>query len=143
MKIFEVRFWKILLPITSLLYTMGCETNSIEVNEVEFFIAKEWKIESVIVNGEPVTDTDLTLYRLDLHDDFTFDRIGIEGDEESGTWKLTAGLSQVVLFVNDPREERYLLIDLKIRQMELKVLQESFKDGELDIRYILSPVKIQ
>ncbi|MCB0504516.1 MAG: hypothetical protein KDC58_03345 [Cyclobacteriaceae bacterium] len=138
-----VSFLKYIFPSLLLLMLLGCETKVIKVNEVEFFIAKEWKIQSVIVNGELVTDTDLSLYRLDLRDDFTFERIGIEGNAESGNWKLTAGLSQVVLFVNDPREERYLLIDLKIRQMELKLLQESFKDGELDIRYILTPTKAQ
>ncbi len=121
----------------------GCETTAIEVNEVEFFIAKNWKIESVIVNGEKETDTDLTKYRLDLKDDFTFSRTTIDGAEESGNWKLTAGLSQIVLFINDPREERYLLIDLKVRRMEMKLLQESFKQGELDIRYFLEPVKGQ
>lgn len=138
-----MHIWKFTTTALMLIALTGCDTKIIEVNEVEFFIAKEWKIESVFVNGEAVTDTDLTLYRLDLRDDFTFDRVSIDGNEESGNWKLTAGLSQVVLFVNDPREERYLLIDLKIRQMELKLLQESFKDGELDIRYILNPVKTQ
>lgn len=119
----------------------GCETTVIEVNEVEFFITKNWKIESVIVNGEKVTNVDLTQYRLELKDDFTFNRTTVHGVEESGDWKLTAGLSQIVLFVGDPREERYLLIDLKVRQMEVKLLQESFKQGELDIRYFLEPVK--
>lgn len=121
----------------------GCETTVIEVNEVEFFITKTWKIETVIVNGEEVIDTDLTQYRLELKDDFTFTRITIDGKEETGDWKLTAGLSQIILFVGDPREERYLLIDLKVRQMEIKLLQESFKEGELDIRYFLEPVKGQ
>lgn len=122
---------------------IGCETTVIEVNEVEFFITKTWKIETVIVNGEEVIDTDLTQYRLELKDDFTFTRITIDGKEETGDWKLTAGLSQIILFVGDPREERYLLIDLKVRQMEIKLLQESFKEGELDIRYFLEPVKGQ
>lgn len=131
-----------LLLFTALAFS-GCETTVIEVNEVEFFITKNWRIESVIVNGDEVVDTDLTKYRLELKDDFTFNRTTIDGVEESGDWKLTAGLSQVVLFVGDPREERYLLLDLKVRQMEIKLLQESFKQGELDIRYFLEPVKGQ
>lgn len=131
-----------LLSLTSfVLYS--CETTIIEVNEIEFFITKTWKINKVIVNGEQVNDTDLSLYRLDLKDDFSFARITVDGVEESGNWKLTAGLSQIVLFVGEPKEERYLLIDLKVRQMEIKVLQESFKQGELDIRYFLEPVKGQ
>lgn len=134
---------RISLGLFLIAFALSCETTVIEVNEIEFFVAKTWKIESVVLNGDNVTDTDLTKYRLDLNDDFTFTRTTIDGKGESGNWKLTAGLSQIVLFVNDPREERYLLIDLKVRKMELKVLQESFKQGELDIRYFLEPVKGQ
>jgi len=121
----------------------GCTAEEISINEIEFFIAKEWKIESVIVNGEPVTDTDLSQYRLTLNKDFTFTRVTIDGKDEAGEWKLTAGLSQFVLFVNDPREEHYLVLDLAVRRLEMRILQDSFKQGELDIRYILIPVKGQ
>lgn len=137
------QFNTIALLSLTILVLHSCETTIIEVNEIEFFITKTWKINKVVVNGEQVTDTDLSLYRLDLKDDFTFTRITIDGKEEAGDWKLTAGLSQIILFVGEPREERYLLIDLKVRQMEIKVLQESFKQGELDIRYFLEPVKGQ
>ncbi len=133
----------VVLGLLLALVLNSCQTTVIEVNEVEFFITKTWKIKEVVVNGESVTDTDLTVYRLDLRDDFTFSRTTIDGVEEEGNWKLTAGLSQVILFVNDPREERYLLIDLKVREMEIKLLQESFKQGELDIRYFLEPTKGQ
>ncbi len=130
--------------VLGLLFVVSaCETTVIEVNEVEFFITKTWKIKKVVVNGESIIDTDLSLYRLNLKDDFSFTRTTIDGQEEEGNWKLTAGLSQIVLFVNDPREERYLLIDLKVREMEIKLLQESFKQGELDIRYFLEPTKAQ
>lgn len=122
---------------------LGCTPEEITISEIEFFIAKEWKIESVIVNGAPVTDTDLSIYRLQLDNDFTFDRTTIDGQKEAGKWQLTAGLSQIVLFVDDPREERYLLLNLEVRLLELRLLQDSFKQGELDIRYILEPVKGQ
>ena len=79
----------------------------------------------------------------DLNDDFTFKRVTVDGQEEAGIWKLTAGLSQIVLFVDDPREESYLLLDLEVRRLEMRLLQDSFKDGQLDIRYILEPVKGQ
>jgi len=128
-----------------LLFTimLGCTAEEISISEIEFFIAKEWKIESVIVNGAPVTDTDLSMYRLQLDNDFTFDRTTIDGQREGGEWQLTAGLSQIVLFVGDPREERYLILNLKVRLLEMRLLQDSFKQGELDIRYILEPVKGQ
>jgi len=122
---------------------MKCTTEDIKISEIEFFIAKEWKIQSVVVNGKVVTDTDLSKYRLNLKKEFTFKRITIDGQEEEGNWQLTAGLTQIILFVDDPREESYLLLNIEVRRLEMRLLQESFKDGQLDIRYILEPVKGQ
>jgi len=118
----------------------ACEIQEIAVSEIEFFIAKEWKIKAVFQDGEPVTDTDLTQYRLNLSDDFTFTRSSISGQDSEGTWQLTSGLTQVVLFVDEPHEERWLLLDLEIRRLEMRLLQLPDKP-QLDIRYILEPVK--
>jgi hypothetical protein len=137
------RIISIIISLNLMVSLSMCTSEGISINEIEFFIAKEWKIESVIVNGNTVTDTDLSQYRLILNEDFTFKRITIDGQEEAGNWQLTAGLSQVVIFVDDPREESYLLLDLEVRRLEMRLLQESFKDGQLDIRYILVPVKGQ
>ena len=137
------RIISIIISLNLMVSLSLCTSEGIGINEIEFFIAKEWKIESVIVNGQTVTDTDLSKYRLILNEDFTFKRITIDGQEEEGNWQLTAGLSQVVIFVDDPREESYLLLDLEVRRLEMRLLQESFKDGQLDIRYILVPVKGQ
>lgn len=118
----------------------ACEIQEITISEIEFFIAKEWKIKAVFQDGELVTDTDLTQYRLNLNDDFTFTRTSISGQDSDGTWQLTSGLTQVVLFVDEPHEERWLLLDLEIRSLEMRLLQRPDKP-QLDIRYILEPVK--
>lgn len=118
----------------------GCEIQEITVSEIEFFIAKEWKIKAVFQDGEPVTDVDLSQYRLRLEDDFTFTRSSISGQDNSGTWQLTSGLTQIVLFVDEPHEERWLLLDLEIRRLEMRLLQRPDKP-QLDIRYVLEPVK--
>ena len=120
----------------------GCEIQEITVSEIEFFIAKEWKIKDVFQDGELVTDTDLTQYRLKLNNDFTFTRSSISGQVSDGTWQLTSGLTQIVLFVDEPREERWLLLDLEVRRLEMRLLQNPTKP-QLDIRYILTPVKGQ
>ncbi|MEN8251720.1 MAG: hypothetical protein ABFS32_22565 [Bacteroidota bacterium] len=138
-----------LLLLIGIATLLSCDTAEIEISGIEFFIAQEWKIESVIVNGTPATDTDLSKYRLNLKDDFTFTRTTIEDQDEGGNWHLTSGLTQLVLFVDDPREEKYLLLNLEVRQLEMRLLYNSFKEeegqapisGELDIRYILVPVK--
>ena len=118
----------------------ACEIQEIAVSEIEFFIAREWKIKAVFQDGEPVTDTDLTQYRLNLNDDFTFTKTSISGQVSEGNWQLTSGLTQVVLFVDEPHEERWLLLDLEIRRLEMRLLQLPDKP-QLDIRYILEPVK--
>ena len=118
----------------------ACEIQEIAVSEIEFFIAREWKIKAVFQDGEPVTDTDLTQYRLNLNDDFTFTRSSISGQVSEGNWQLTSGLTQVVLFVDEPHEERWLLLDLEIRRLEMRLLQLPDKP-QLDIRYILERVK--
>ena len=118
----------------------ACEIQEIAVSEIEFFIAREWKIKAVFQDGEPVTDTDLTQYRLNLNDDFTFTKTSISGQVSEGNWQLTSGLTQVVLFVDEPHEERWLLLDLEIRRLEMRLLQLPDKP-QLDIRYILERVK--
>ena len=129
----------------------GCETQEILVPEIEFFIAKEWRMDKFYGNGRLLTDADLvsgdmiTTYRLNLKDDFTFTRIYFDGTTEGGDWALTAGLSQLILFVNESREESYLLLNLEVRQLEISLLQElkENQSGQWDIRYILVPIRGQ
>ena len=136
-----IRYLRI-ISISLVLVVMfpGCEIQEITISEIEFFIAKEWKIKAVFQDGEPVTDTDLTQYRLNLNEDFTFTKSSISGQVSEGTWQLTSGLTQVVLFVDEPHEERWLLLDLEIRSLEMRLLQRPDKP-QLDIRFILEPVK--
>jgi len=124
-----------------LMVSTGCSVVAIEGDQVVFFLSKEWKIKQVVVNGTEQTGTDVSAYRLNMMDDLTFSRITIDGDFDEGAWSLMAEQSQLVLFPDDPREERYLILDLGIRNLELKVLQDDFKSGEFDIRYLLEPVK--
>ena len=136
-----LKYLKIIsLSLMLVVMAPACEIQEIAVSEIEFFIAKEWKIKAVFQDGEPVTDTDLTQYRLDLNDDFTFTKTSISGQVSEGIWQLTSGLTQVVLFVGEPHEERWLLLDLEIRRLEMRLLQRPDKP-QLDIRYILEQVK--
>lgn len=136
-----IKYLKIIsLSLMLVIILQGCEIQEITVSEIEFFIAKEWKIKAVFQDGEPVTDVDLSQYRLRLEDDFTFTRSSISGQDNSGSWQLTSGLTQIVLFVDEPHEERWLLLDLEIRRLEMRLLQRPDKP-QLDIRYVLEPVK--
>ena len=84
----------------------------------------------------------LSNFRLTIQDDLTFTKVDFSGDESSGIWQLTSGSTQLVLYVNEANEERWLLLDLKLRRLEMRLLQNPGKP-QLDIRYVLEPVKGQ
>lgn len=143
-------FLSLVMSLMLLTIMTACDTQEILISEIEFFIAKEWKLDNAIVNGVEQTNEiiqvdrpshNLGFYRLKLEEDFTFERTGIDNVSLKGTWSLTAGLSQVHLSFEDGTEEHYLLLDLEVRRLEMRVLQDPSKLGELDIRYILKPVK--
>ena len=138
-----------MIPLLSMILILsGCDVAVLEVSETEFFIAKEWKIQSVFRDGELQTQADmepgddLSSFRLFIQEDFTFRRIYFDGTETAGSWQLTSGLTQLALFVGEANEERWLLLDLKLRRLEMRLLQNPDKP-QLDIRYVLEPVKGQ
>lgn len=131
-------------------FLLSCDVPVLEISEIEFFIAKEWKITTVYQDGVEQSQDNmgsgdfLDRYRLTLNDDFTFSRkfFNEQGDAE-GNWQLTSGLTQLVLFAGEPgREEHWLLLDLKVRRLEMRLLQEPNKP-QLDIRYVLEPTRGQ
>ena len=139
-----------LLLIIGFASLLSCETAEIQSTEIEFFIANEWKLESfygngVLIDEETIKERNashsLKNYKIKLNDDFTFDKTGFDNTEKSGTWELTAGLSQLILYFDDDTDEHYLILSLEVRKLELRVLKESGKVGEIDIRYILVPVR--
>lgn len=127
----------------------GCEIKEIVVPEVEFFIAKEWKIQEAYRDGALLTDEtvdpgeDLDVYRLNLYDDFTFDKINAYGQLEQGNWALKSGLQQLVLFADEPETERWWILDLKIRRLELKYEVPNPNKPNMDVKLVLIPVKGQ
>ena len=126
----------ILIPMGS------CQlTTDAEAPDEEFFLSREWRIQKVIVNGSEVTDVDLSQYLLRLNSDGTFFRRGIEGNDENGNWGLNSNVTQMILFVGEINEERYFIIDLQIRTLELQLIQDSDKTGSLEIRYILEAIR--
>ena len=139
-----------LLLIVGLVGLVNCDTAEIENTEIEFFIAKEWKLESFYGNGELIDEEtikardashSLSYYKIKLNDDFTFIKTGFDNIEKSGNWELTAGLSQLILYFDDETDEHYLILNLEVRKLELRVLKDPGKVGEIDIRYILVPVR--
>jgi len=130
----------------------GCETQEIVVPEIEFFIAKEWKIDKFSINGKVMEASEMdpgdliSPYRLKLKDDFTFTQTYIDGTIGKGNWALKAGFSQLILsFTNSGDEISYLINTLEVRQLDVTLMQ-GIKDnqtGTWDYRYILVPIRGQ
>lgn len=147
------RIW--LYSIIALMFC-ACEVFQLSIDEREFFIAKEWKIESFIGNGNVQTVEEVKAsnpahspanYRLILSEDYTFTRTDIKGVIDNGTWSLASGLTQLKLDVSGGYIESWLIIDLQVRRLEIKYTGSSeVKDrqsGILDMIYVLEPVKGQ
>ncbi len=126
--------------VLTLLLT-GCEITG-EIPELAYFLNKEWRLESVTVNGSDVVDVDISGYRIQLNKDFTFNETGTEGSESSGVWQLDNNATILAMEYESGMEIKYLIINLQIRKLDLRVIQSEDKIGSLDILYSLVPVKI-
>lgn len=118
----------------------GCSISG-EFPEREFFLNKQWKIEKVAVSGQQDSQTDLSFYRIMLNEDFTFEETSIEGEENEGVWLLDNNGTILVLAYESGVELKYLVVELQIRKLVLRVLQADDKIGSLDILYFMVPVK--
>jgi hypothetical protein len=148
LKILQSVFFSLMLVVL----LSGCEIQEIIVPEREFFIAKEWKMDQVSFNGKVMEDEDMdpgdtiSTFRLKLIDNFTFTQTDFDGTVESGNWALIAGLSQLILFVNDPsRQKSYQINAIEVRQLDITLMQglKQNQAGQWSTSYILVPVKGQ
>ena len=95
-----------------------------------FFISKTWRMSEVLVNGASDPNVDISNYKLTLNQDNTFVRINFDGEEEQGNWNLGSSGNQLLIFAGTSAEERYLIIELQIRLLELQLTQSNRKTGE-------------
>ena len=129
------------LCFITLIFFSGCEITG-EIPELDYFLNKEWKLEKVVVNGKEETDVDLSQYRLQLNKDLTFQETSIRGVEVEGTWRLDNNASILILEYPDDSEFGFIIVELQIRNLTLRVIQSEEKIGSLDIVYYMIPVKI-
>lgn len=151
-------FIKCIIILSIFLLPASCEVSVIEVTEIEFFLAKEWRIVEYSRSGEVQTNEILAAdnrgilenYRLNLKDDFTFTRVDLMGEEDSGTWSLVSGLTQLILDSPEPdKPRRWLIVDLEVRRLELDIITGELPGGRLagqesvtnaQEKFILEPV---
>jgi hypothetical protein len=119
----------------------GCEITG-EIPELQYFLNKEWKLDKVVVNGKEEIGDDLSQYRLRLNEDLTFQETSIRGVEVEGTWRLDNNASILILEYPDDSEFGFIIVELQIRNLTMRVIQSEEKIGSLDILYYMIPVKI-
>ena len=133
-------FLALMLISASVSLISGCEISG-EIPEIRYFLNNTWKLDKVEVNGVTETDVDLSLYRLRLNDDLTFREVSIKGEETEGTWRLDNNASVLILEYPDETEFGFIIVELQIRNLTMRVIQSEEKIGSLDIKYYLIPVK--
>lgn len=116
----------------------GCSDT--ETPDTTFFLSKEWKMVDVFVDGQSL-QIDKDQYRLNLNEDLTFTRINFDGSVQEGQWALENGFNQLVLFSDRPDAEQYLIVELRIRKLELQVISSDDKVGSTEYRYLLKPTR--
>ena len=138
LKISKLGYYVCLITV---ILSSGCEITG-EIPELVYFLNKEWKLEKVVVNGKEETDVDLSLYRLQLNRDLTFKESSITGVELEGTWRLDNNATILILQYPDESEFGFIIVELQIRNLTMRVIQSEDKIGSLDILYYMIPVKI-
>lgn len=124
-----------------LIALQGCQING-EIPQIQYFLNKTWKLQKVVVNGKQETGVDLSSYRLRLNEDLTFQETSITGVEVEGTWRLDNNASILILEYPDDSEFGFIIVELQIRNLTMRVIQSEDKIGSLDILYYMTPVKI-
>ena len=135
-----MKYIKIVLFILIGTGLVSCNSET-PLPDENYFLSKTWKMVEVLVNGEQQQYINLNNYRLILNSDQNFTRINFDGNESAGTREQISGGNQLILFAGAFQEERYLIIDLQVRRMELQLTQNNRKFGDLEFRFILETVR--
>ena len=136
-----------LLTIVSIAILTSC-TISGEIPRTEYFLFKEWRLDKVTVNGDESTE-DVSQYRVQLMEDFTFVETGVDGNSYEGAWSIDDNGNIIAMEGTFWATElecvivEFLVLDLQLRQLKVRPLKgcDKLGAGNLDIVYYLVPVK--
>jgi len=111
-----------------------------EEDQIRFFLSNEWRLVDIKSNGVSEENVDFSRYKLTLNSDQTMVLIDFDGTIRKGEWKLANGDTELILFDGETDQQRYLIVDLQIRRMELQTVLESYKTGSTEFRFLFEPV---
>ena len=130
---------KIILSTAILAISFGSCDPLPEEEQTRFFLSKEWRLTDIKKNGVSETNVDFSRYRLTFNEDQSLFLVDFDGTEREGEWQLANADREIILFPGDPNEQRFLIITLQIRQMELQTVLTSNKTGSAEFRFLFEP----
>lgn len=131
----------LLILIVPVLLFLSCEPEYCP--EKRELLAQGWMIEEVFVDGNKVTDTDFSAYRLMLKPDNTFEMTTVNGFPDEGDWTYEEQEDFLVLFLESFREERYKVVRFSTRRLEMETETDSDKSNAVVFLYVLVPVTLE
>lgn len=132
-------FKKIFIAIAVLISVIGCDPLP-EEEQTRFFLSNEWRLIDIKQNGVSQTNVDYSRYRLKLNEDQTLLLIDFDGTEREGEWQLSNADRELILFPGETNEQRFLILTLQLRTMELQTVLVSNKTGSSEFRFLFEPV---
>ena len=110
-----------------------------EEAQIEFFLSKKWDLIDLQMNGFTDETVDISRYTLEFNEDGSMTRTNFDGSIEMGSWSLVNGDRELIIFEGQAEEQRFLIIDIQIRRLELQTLITSNKTGATEFRFIFVP----
>ena len=128
-------YWFVLVMIV---LSTACDPLPEEA-QIEFFLSKKWDLTDLKMNGLTDETVDISRYSLEFNEDRSMIRTNFDGSTEQGSWELINGDRELIIFEGQAEEQRFLIIDIQLRRLELQTLITSNKTGAAEFRFIFDP----
>lgn len=132
------RYIKYLSIVMITMLIIACDPLPEEA-QIEFFLSKKWNLVDLKMNGFNDETVDISRYSLTFREDFSMTRTNFDGSTLEGNWALINNDRELVLFEGQSEEQRFLIIDIQLRRLELQTLITSNKTGAAEFRFTFDP----
>lgn len=110
-----------------------------EEAQLEFFLSKKWDLTDLKMNGLTDETVDISRYSLEFNEDRTMERTNFDGSVQQGNWTLINNDRELIIFEGEAEEQRFLIVDIQLRRLELQTLITSNKTGAAEFRFVFNP----
>lgn len=125
-----------------ILLAVACKKDDNQLNpeQRKEQLSQAWKVNAVLVNGQPYAGTEYNNWQFDFRKDGTYTFIN-GGASEQGKWELDSNGSRLLLDKGSSAEVVFTILQLDTGSLEVERLQTSSKTGETKLTLLLKPVK--